>query len=428
MAISADVVRLRQIAPEYVEATSRFQWRNFILLVLDGATFGFAISLVSEATIIPAFVELFTDSPLLVGVISASYALGRYLPQLLGSHLVMGRVRRKPLFLMLVLGQRLGLLSIALSASLIGLVPHELVVGAFIVSFAFYASTTGVIIPVYGDFVAKTLYRARGWLYGLVQIIGGTLGFFAAIWAEDILSATTFPAGHHQLFWTSFLLTSVSLFLIPFLKEFPYPHHHPRPPLADTVKRAVQVVVGDENYRRFLIARSMIALSTLGVGFVVVSGLDGPLQASDAAFLAAVFVLSQGVLGLVIGLMGNYFGWKSVVTMAGVLLALGMGGAIIADSLVWFIVIFIALGGANAVIWVGDPNMSIELAPPELTGMYVGLTFTLLAPFFIAGPLIAGALVTTVGYSSIFGVAAAFSLVGIVLSLRIREPRHHVQH
>lgn len=63
MAVSADVARLAAAAPEYAEAMNAFQHRNFVFLMIDGATF----------------------------------AIGRYLPQLIGAHSVRGRARRQPL-------------------------------------------------------------------------------------------------------------------------------------------------------------------------------------------------------------------------------------------------------------------------------------------------------------------------------------------
>ena len=71
----------------------------------------------------------------------------------------------------------------------------------------------------------------------------------------------------------------------------------------------------------------------------------------------------------------------------------------------------------------GDPNMSIEMASTSRTSLYIGTTSTLLAPFFIAGPLVAGALIPLVGYSAIFWAALALALVSMMLALRIKEPR-----
>ena len=119
MALSADVARLQKVAPEYAKAMASHRRRNFAFLIVDGATFAFAISLLSEATIMPAFVSVLTGSSLLVGLVAATFAIGHYLPQLVGAHLVLGRARRKPLFLGIVIAERVGILAIALSATLI---------------------------------------------------------------------------------------------------------------------------------------------------------------------------------------------------------------------------------------------------------------------------------------------------------------------
>lgn len=423
MAVSADVGRLREVAPAYAKAMDAYHRRNFLLLVIDGATFAFAISLISETTIIPAFVSALTGSSLLVGLVAATFALGRYLPQLVGAHLVIGRRRRKPLFLAIVVAERIGILAIAISATLIDVVPTPIVLVMFFIAFAFYSITTGLIGPVYGDFVAKSLTRSRGWFFGTVQLIGGVLGFSAALWAEGILRTQGFPQGNQTIFWASFALSFLGIGFVMALKEVPYPHVAQRPRFTATLRLIPKVIRADINYRRFLLARCVMALSTLGIGFVVVDGLGGRLRLSDVAVLAAVFVLSQAVIGFLLGAIGNYWGWKIIVLSGGILITLGMGGALFADSLAAYSLVFVALGGANAVTVIGDPNMSIEMASTSKTSLYIGATSTLLAPFFIVGPLIAGAVVPVVGYATVFWVALGLALLSVVLAFRIGEPR-----
>lgn len=423
MAVSADVKRLRHIAPEYAKTMEGYQKRNFLLLVIDGATFAFAVSLLSETTIIPAFVAALTGSSLLVGLVAATFAIGRYLPQLVGAHLVMGRAKRKPLFLVIVVAERVGILAIAVSATLIGVLPNSLVLMIFFISFGLYAVTTGLIGPVYGDFVAKALTKARGWFFGVVQLLGGILGFTAALWAESVLKANDFPVGNQTLFWTSFGLSMLSIAFVVALKEEPYPHVQPRPPFSQTLRQIPKIIKADKNFTRFLSARAMMALSTLGVGFVAVDGLVDWINPSDVAVLAAVFILSQAMVGFLLGMVGNYWGWRIVVITGGVLISLGMAGAMVADSLLAYIVVFVALGGANAVTVIGDPNMSIEIASTSRTGLYIGTTSTLLAPFFIFGPLLAGVLVPVVGYDAIFASAGVLALLSVVMAFRITEPR-----
>ena len=181
------------------ERMRRFERRNFILIVLDGSLFAFAISFLSEATIIPAFVQTLTGSAALVGLVGATYALGRYLPQLVGAHLALGRARRKPALFWIVVAERIGILAIALTAQAVGVWDTGIVVLLFFLAFCAYAITTGLIGPVYGDFVAKALPRSRGWYYGMSQLLGGVLGFASALTAERLLSEWAFPVGNRVL-------------------------------------------------------------------------------------------------------------------------------------------------------------------------------------------------------------------------------------
>ncbi|MEO6941997.1 MAG: MFS transporter [Terrimesophilobacter sp.] len=404
---------------------ARFQRRNFLFLVLDGATFAFAISLLSETTIIPAFIQQLSGSSLLVGLVAATFAVGRYLPQLVGAHLVRGRSTRKPLLLGIVIAERVGILAIAVTAQFIGVLSTAVVLVLFFVTFCAYAVTTGLIGPVYGDFVAKALTSGRGWFYGIVQLVGGLLGFSAAIVAEGIIRTHDFPQGNQICFWICFALSFLSILFIVGLKEIPYPHIEARPRFWTTLREIPGLIGGDPAYARFILARMFLALSTLGIGFVVVDGIARGLRVSDAALLAAVFILSQALLGFLLGLVGNYLGWRLVVILGGVFIAGGMLLAVYAQSLTAYIAIFVLLGGANAVTVIGDPNLSIELAPSARTSMYLGTTSTVLAPFFIVGPLIAGALVGTTGYPPIFFAAAGIAMVGLLLALRVHEPRKH---
>ncbi len=423
MTVAADVEQLTRLAPDFVERMAPHRRRNMTLMVLEGGTFALAMSLLSETTIIPAFIQALTGSALLVGLVGAVWALGRYLPQLVGAHLVLGRGRRKPLFLAIVVAERVAILLIAIAASLAGVLTTELVVVLFFLAFAAYSTTVGLLGPVYGDFIAKAVMVARGWVFGLVQLLGGVLGFLAALGAERLLAAFPFPLGNQIAFWAALGLSLLSIVFVANLVDHEFPIAEARPPFRRTLAEVPRMIAGHVHYRRYLVARAAMAAATGGVGFVVVAGLAGPLRASDAALLAAAFVLAQAVIGFGLGVLGNRTGYRLVVILGAVLLVLGMLTAAVADSLLLFALSCALLGGSNSLTFVCDPSMSIEFAPPGRTSVYLGTTLTILAPFFIAGPLLAGVLVPLVGSTIVFLSCATLAALGGVLALRFRDPR-----
>ncbi len=427
MALTADAERLARVAPEYVGRMREHQRRNVTLMILDGAAFALVLSMLSETTIIPAFVEGLTGSAVLVGLVGAIFALGRYAPQLVGAHLVLGRERRKPLFVTIIVAQRVGILAVAASAQLAGTLDTSIVVVLFLISFGMYAALAGIIGPVFGDFVAKAVPVGRGLFFGTVQLIGGLLGFGAALIAESVIREYEFPVGNQILFWAAVVASVISLVLVSFLKEERLPDPAPRPPFVRTLASIPGILRSDPDYRRFLVGRLFQAIAAGGMGFVVVAGLQGStLVPSDAALLAAFFILAQAVLGFGLGALGNAVGWRAVMVVGGALMAAGFAIAAVGGSLVMSIIAMALLGGANSLVFVGDQNMSIELAPHDSTSIYLGLTSTALGPFFIAGPLLAGVLSPVVGFTPVFMVAALLAAIGAALCLRVREPRHRV--
>jgi MFS family permease len=403
------------------------QPRNVTLMIIDGAAFAFVLSMLSETTIIPAFVEQLTGSAVLVGLVGAVYALGRYGPQLVGAHLALGRERRKPLFVTIIIAQRIGILAVAVSAQLAGVLAPSVVALLFLISFGIYAALAGVVGPVFGDFVAKAVPSGRGLFFGAVQLIGGVLGFGAALVAERVIRENPFPVGNQILFWVAVAGSLISLTLVTQLREETLAQPDPRPPFRRTLASIPAILRADRDYRRYIVGRTPQAIAAGGMGFVVVAGVQsGTLVPSDAAVLAAAFILAQAVLGFVLGAVGNAWGWRLVMVLGASMMCSGFAVAALGGGLAGSIAAMALLGGANSLVFVGDQNMSIELAPPGATSVYIGLSSTALGPFFILGPLIAGVAAPTVGFAPVFWAASALAALGAVLSARVREPRHRV--
>ena len=102
-------------------------------------------------------------------------------------------------------------------------------------------------------------------------------------------------------------------------------------------------------------------------------------------------------------------------------------GALAADSLNAFSVVFALSGVFNAAIQVSAVNVLLEFAPTHRQNpTYVGIERTFLAPFGFVLPLAGGLLIDAIGYGFVFSVSAASSVASAVVLLRlVRDPRHH---
>lgn len=421
---SADVELLRRSHPGYVAESERHLRRNFLLITGDMACFAFAIALLSETTILPAFVKSLTDAPLALGVLSALYAVGRFGPQLIGAHLSMGCRRRKPLVLWVAIAERVGILSLALVAQTLDILPASTVLIVFMAAYGFYTITTGLIMPPYGELFSKSILRHRGRLYGGVQLIGGLLGAAGALVANRLLGSLPHPDGYQAVFWLAFGLSFLSLGFIAGIKEVPFPESKPRGSFGDLVRSVPPLLRQNDSFRWFLVGRSAIALGTSGLGFVAAAALDRGLTAADAAGLASAYLVSQSVGGLGWGLIGDRLGWKIVLLGGGISLTLGMAVAVVASGFWPFATSFAFLGLTYAATLTSDPNITYEVAPPQDTSRYLGVTSTLTAPALTLAPLF-GALLASIGsYEWLFGVSAVLAVLGVVVAtLKFEEPR-----
>jgi len=135
--------------PEYFIKLEKNYKHNFILLVLDNAFFTFSTSLLSQDTILPAFLNNLTNNAVLIGLIPAIYNLGFFLPQIISSFVVQNLPRRKTYILFIAIMERVAILLIASSTHLINVFSNVFIVTFFIISYALYASTLGMITPAY---------------------------------------------------------------------------------------------------------------------------------------------------------------------------------------------------------------------------------------------------------------------------------------
>lgn len=425
--MSADVELMRRAQPAWAADAERHLRRNFVLMTADMASFSFAIALLSETTILPAFVKTLTAAPLALGLLAATYALGHFLPQLVGSYLAMVSRRRKPVLVAICAAERVGILLIALSAELVGVAVPTVVLVAFFLSFAFYATTTGLIGPVYGDFIAKSIVRHRGRLYGGAQLLGGLVGAGAATAGQHFLSTLPYPAGIQACFWSAFGLSFISLIFVVNFHEVPFPGIAPRIRAVELVRGIPRILRDNAAYRWFLAARTAVALGTMGVGFAAGAALDRGLRTEDAALLALAYLVAQSAGGLAWGLIGDRFGWKLVLILAAACLAAAMLLAVPASGLAPFIATFALLGAVNSASIMGDPNVTYEVAPPSETSRYLGVTSTLLAPTLTIAPLIGAAIAALLSYEAVFLTSALLALIGLVVAAtRFVEPRRLV--
>jgi MFS family permease len=123
------------------------------------------------------------------------------------------------------------------------------------------------------------------------------------------------------------------------------------------------------------------------------------------------------IINPLFGLLGDRKGHWLVLTF-GTLAAFasaGMAGWL--TTLPAWVFIFVLAGIANVVAWTTTMVISLSFGKPAQQATYIGLSNTLLAPFTLISPILAGWCIQTYGYLTMFRSAMVIFLFAVVLSL-----------
>jgi MFS family permease len=88
-----------------------------------------------------------------------------------------------------------------------------------------------------------------------------------------------------------------------------------------------------------------------------------------------------------------------------------------------FTLVFVCAGAHQTASFIGGGNYLLELAPAGQRAMYIGFANTAIGVAVFASPL-GGAIVDWLGFEPLFFFSLACSLMAVLLSLGLEEPRN----
>lgn len=409
------------------EVEANLPW-NFAVNIVDSMFYNFGLNLVSRETIIPLLVSVLTPSKVVIGMISATYSLGYFLPQLLTANYTEGLKRNKPFVVLW------GFVLERVPYLLMGLVVWRLAASAPIASLvlmllllATTAASNGVLTPAWYSMIAKVIpVQRRGVFSGVGNSLAALMGIAGGVLSGRILETRAFPTDFGLLFILAFLATVISWAGLALTREPESADVKSRTSLGHYFKKLPDVLRRDRNYRRFLIGRSVANLGTMAGGFFAVYAVERfAIGGAAIGTLTAILVGSQAVMNVLWGLVADRIGHKAV--LCGAALSIGLAAVVtwLAPAPSWLWVAFVLFGVSMAAESVSSMNIILEFCAPEERPTYIGLTNTLLAPSKTLAPIMGGWLATWAGYPGLFVAALIIAGLGAgLLALWVREPRH----
>ncbi|MCW5875817.1 MAG: MFS transporter [Anaerolineales bacterium] len=417
--LSTDIQKLKKSFPDYIAAVEKHYRWNFAVIALDASFFAFSVAMLSQDTIIPYFVSHLSAHPAFIGLVPAIYYLGYFFPQLLGAFLVNGRPTRKWAIFWIAVTERIGILAIAVVAQLTGIISNNLALGVLMMSYLVFSVTNGLIGPAYGDFISKNIIRNRGFFYGVMNGLGGVLGLTASLVATRLLGSYDFPSNLRYLFWIGFATSFISPFFIASFRETPFPIESKTEDLKTFLKNIPGHIRASVGFKRFLIVRGLMGFGIMGNAFFALYAIDRfGLSSGAVGTFTMIILLTQMLFGFIWGWLGDRFGFKIVYVVESGLFILTGVLAMTAIAPWAFYLIAVCMGGVYAAFRVADPNMVFELASPEQTSRFIGISNTFVAPILTVAPLVGSLIVDGLSHQALFIAVLVVGLLSLWLCLR----------
>ncbi len=405
---------------------------NYSVGLLNGAIFGFVDALIAPSLTLALFVTALGGSSFLVGLLSAIYNGGWFVPQFLIAHRLQQLPLKKPVYASAAVVRIVCWLLIVVAAYTIGAHNPSLLLAIFFVLITIYSFAAGFAGNAFMTIVAKVIpIQRRGSFFGWREFSGTATGLLAGYLVAVALSPErgfAFPENFGILFVLAFGAIGAGLLLFAQVREPREIIQGEAMTFAQQWHAAQNILRENHSYRRYLLTRFVLAAGDLATPFYAIYATRA-LGAPDAivGLYIGLTTLSALLATPVLSYLSDKHKLDWVLLLAAgatpviPLLALGFGALGNGNSIAFaFSIIFVVYGIARTAANIAFPTYLLNLAPPAERTLYIGFTNTLLGiATFI--PIIGGTLLDLFGFPPLFVITFIMSGIGFWLALGLRK-------
>lgn len=410
---------------EYQQQIARNLPRNFSAQLAHGLLGQTGFRLINAPTFLPAYILLLSGgSDFAVGLTLALQSLGMCLTPLIGAHLIEHRKRVLPPGFLIGSGMRVCVLVIALAGWLLPAPAALILIQVFILFMGMFSGIQGVIFNVLMSKVIPV--RKRGRLTGYRNFLAGlTSAIVAGVGGFYLIGEHPDATGYSLLFGLAFILTSIGLAMLLFVREPEPPNTLARTPLFTRLSQLPALMHDDPAFTRYFLARSVTTMGRMAMPFYILYvGTTLHLSGQTLALITITFTISATVSNLLWGFIADRRGFRFTFLLSVVLWIAATLMLLLGSGMILTIIVFAAIGAATQGFMSASQNLTLEFGHRNDLPMRIGIANSCSEFAGALGPLLGGLLATFYGYEMVFWVSAAFLTVGATVVLRsVPEPR-----
>jgi MFS family permease len=418
-----DDVRAANEARFQAEVQGRLR-RNYLAHLAHGLLGQTGMRLVNAPTFAPAYVASLAGSDVYVGLARGLQYLGMALSPVLGATLIEHRRRVLPVGFAVGALMRLQILGLALGGLLLP-DPWRLVSAcAFLGLFGVFLGIQGV---VFNFLVSKVIpVEKRGMLMGLRNALAGVTAIAVSLAAGAwLVEDDALGNGYAATFLAAFVLTSVGLSVLLFVREPETPRVLERSGVGRRLRALPELLRSDAAFTRYFLARALATMGRMAMPFYVLFAQERmALSGADLGSLTAAFVGAQSVGNLLWGIAADRRGFRFVfLASLGVWMA-SVGVLMQAAAIGPLILVFLGLGAGMGGFQMSAQNLVLEFGSRRDLPMRIAVANTASELVAALGALLGGVLVVALSYVAVFWIALGFQAAAMALVvLTVDEPR-----
>jgi MFS family permease len=399
--------------------------RNFYAHLGHGMLGQTGFRLINAPTFLPAYIMLLSGgSEMMVGLALSVQALGMMLTPLLGANLIEHRKRVLPVGFLIGAMMRLSVLFIALSGLLLG---GTSVLVAILVSLTLLGLFQGMQGVVFNFLMSKVIpVKKRGRLTGLRNFLAGiTSAAVAWLGGHYLLGEVPTAAGYSYTFLLAFVLTSIGLLLLLFVREPEPPTVKVKLGLVQRLGEVPQLLREDPAFSRYFLARSLATMGRMAMPFYILfAGQSIGLSGQNLGIITFAFTIAGTVSNLAWGSMADRHGFRGTFLLSIALWVVSTLVLLVASSQWLIILVFIGIGAAVQGFQNSSINLTLEFGDRDNLPMRIAIANTASELAGTLGPLLGGVLAALLGYEAVFMASIVFLIIGgAVVRIYVPEPR-----
>ncbi len=400
---------------------------NYLVNLLDGGFFGFALGFASFNTILPLFISTFTSSAILIGLIPAIQNVGWQLPQLFVAKAVSRQTHYKPMTMFYTIHERLPFLGLALVAWFSPTMGKEVTLVLIYLCLIWQGLGGGFTANAWQNLIVRVFpLGSRATFFGGQFAAFNLLASLGALIAGFILARIVFPTNYALCFFIASILMAISYVFLGYTREPDRPEESTTLENHPFLKSIRLILDQDVSFRWFLISKMLAQFGLMATAFYTIYAVrHHGMDLATAGLMTSVVFITQVVANPLAGWLSDHWQRKSVLEIGAVGLAISPILAWFAPNLGWFFGAMVISGFSTATFFTLGMAFTLEFGDEPRRPTYIGLANTLIAPVTILAPFIGGGLADSFGFESTFLVAAFAGLLTlVVLHFMVTDPRN----